>query len=250
MGMLVCLAPWIVYWVLVGHVPFAAAALVALAVAVGAFAVDRAGDKLFQTGAVATFLVLTILAFTLGDGFGRRWMLPLSIAGTLVVALVGALTKQPFVRGVAATEQPDDVVKTEPFGRLVGVLSWVWVAALAGMTVSSAIPPLLDTRDPLSYVCSWIIPFSLLGVATLASRVLPDRMLAGIDDAVRETSFVAYDEATIDELYFLAQEHANREVGPGKEAYQVKVGGMGVPLTGDESRKSWPSTYKVRDKKR
>ena len=60
---------------------------------------------------------------------------------------------------------------------------------------------------------------------------------------------MAYDEATIDELYYLAQEHANREVGPGKEAYNVKVGGMGTPLTGDESRKSWPSTYKVRDKR-
>ena len=87
------------------------------------------------------------------------------------------------------------------------------------------------------------------GAAALASRFLPDLMLAGIDDVARETSFVAYDEATIDELYYLAQEHANREVGPGKEAYSVKVGGMGTPLTGDESRKSWPSTYKVRDKR-
>jgi hypothetical protein len=51
-------------------------------------------------------------------------------------------------------------------------------------------------------------------------------------------------------LYYLAQEHANREVGPGKEAYNVKVGGMGTPLTGDEGRKSWPSTYKVRDRRR
>ena len=89
-----------------------------------------------------------------------------------------------------------------------------------------------------------------MGLAALASRLLPDRMLAGIDDIARETSFVAYDEATIDELYYLAQEHANREVAPGKEAYNVKVGGMGTPLTGDESRKSWPSTYKVRDKRR
>jgi hypothetical protein len=128
------------------------------------------------------------------------------------------------------------------------------------MTVSSAIPPIaqglggteatiLDTKTPLSFVCYWVIPFSLLGAAALASRFLPDRMLMGIDDVARETSFVAYDEATIDELYYLAQEHANREVGPGKEAYNVKVGGMGVPLTGDESRKSWPSTYKVRERR-
>lgn len=182
--------------------------------------------------------------------------LPLSAAGFLVVALVGTLTGKPFVHAFAAAEQPADVVKTELFRRVVSVLSWIWVATAAGMTVSSAIPPIvrgdatiMDTKTPLSYACYWIIPFTLLGLAALASRLLPERMLAGIDDIARETSFVAYDEATIDELYFLAQEHANREVGPGKEAYSVKVGGMGTPLTGDESRKSWPSTYKVRDKR-
>jgi hypothetical protein len=107
---------------------------------------------------------------------------------------------------------------------------------------------ILDTKTPLSFVCYWVIPFSLFGGVPLASRFLPDRMLVGIDDVARETSFVAYDEATIDELYYLAQEHANREVGPGKEAYNVRVGGMGTPLTADESRKSWPSTYKVRQR--
>ncbi|OBK53573.1 hypothetical protein [Mycobacterium sp. 1081908.1] len=256
MGMLSGFAPWIVYWVLVGNVPFAAAVLVALAIAVAAFALGAPGGRPFQIGTVATFLVLTVLTFALGDSLDQRWMLPLSNAGILAVALVGALAGRPFVREFAAAEQPADVVKTELFGKLVRVLSWVWVAAFAGMTVSSAIPPIIDRSAglqdtaPLSYVGYWVIPFALWGLAALASRVLPDRMLAGIDDLARETSFVAYDEATIDELYYLAQEHANREVGPGKEAYNVKVGGMGTPLTGDESRKSWPSTYKVRDKRR
>jgi hypothetical protein len=255
--MLSGLAPWIVYWVLVGNVPFAAAALIALAIAVASFAVGAPAGKPFQIGNAATLSVLTILTFALGDSLDQRWILPLSNAGILLVALVGALAGRPFVRESAAAEQPGDVVKTEPFARLVRVLTWLWIAAFAGMTVSSAIPPIvdanatiLDTKTPLSYAGYWIIPASLLGLAALASRVLPDRMLAGIDDVARETSFVAYDEATIDELYYLAQEHANREVGPGKEAYNVKVGGMGTPLTGDESRKSWPSTYKVRDKRR
>jgi hypothetical protein len=249
-------APWIVYWVLVGNVPFAAAALVALAIAVAAFAVGAPASKPLQIGTVATFVVLTILTFALGDALDQRWILPLSNAGILLIALVGALVDQPFVREFAAAEQPDDVVKTTLFGRIVRVLTWGWIAAFAGMTVSSAVPPIvdanatiLDTKTPLSYVGYWVVPFALLGLAALASRVLPDRMLVGIDDVARETSFVAYDEATIDELYYLAQEHANREVGPGKEAYSVKVGGMGTPLTGDESRKSWPSTYKVRDKR-
>jgi hypothetical protein len=49
---------------------------------------------------------------------------------------------------------------------------------------------------------------------------------------------------------YLATEHANREVGPGKEAYDIKIGSKGIPLTGDETRESWPTTYKVRDKRR
>jgi NADP-dependent 3-hydroxy acid dehydrogenase YdfG len=86
----------------------------------------------------------------------------------------------------------------------------------------------------------------LLGLAALATKILPDMMTAGAGDIVRTTSFVAYGEATIDELYYLAQEHANREVGAGQEAYNVKVGSMGTPLVGDDTRQSWPSTYKVR----
>ncbi|EUA25804.1 putative membrane protein [Mycobacterium intracellulare 1956] len=264
MGMLFGLAPWIVYWVLVGNVPFAAAVLVALAVAAAGLGLGGAAGRrwqFFDFASVAALLILTVLTFTLSQSFLERWLLTLSNAGILVVTLVGMLVGKPFVAEFAAAEHAPDVAKTELFGRVVQVLGWVWVATFAAMTVSSAVPSIvqrpaanasaliLDTKTPLSFLCYWIIPFGLLGLAAVASRLLPDRMLAGIDDVARETSFVAYDEATIDELYFLAQEHANREVGPGKEAYAVKVGGMGTPLTGDESRKSWPSTYKVRDKR-
>jgi hypothetical protein len=258
--MLFGLAPWIVYWVLVGNVPFVVAALIALATAVAAPVIGGAIGKprpVFEIGSIATLFVLTVLALMLSDSFNQRWLLPLSNAGIFIVALAGLLMGKPFVREFAEAEQPDDVVKTGLFGRMVRILAWVWIAVFAGMTLSSAMAPLVatnatifDRTTPSSFVCYWVIPFALLALAMLASRWLPDRMLAGIDDVARETSFVAYDEATIDELYYLAQEHANREVGPGKEAYNVKVGGMGTPLTGDEARKSWPSTYKVRDKRR
>jgi len=262
--MLFGFAPWIVYWILVGNVPFEVAVLVALALAVAVLVIGRVTEKsnlTFDIGTAVTFLVLTALTFTLSDSFLAARILPLSIAAIFLVALISLLIGKPFMNEFAAAEQPADVVKTDLFRRIVRVLTWVWVAVFAAMTVSSAIPPIaqgmgghrasiLDSWTPLSYVCYWVIPFALLGLAVLASRFLTDRMLVGIDDVARETSFVAYDEATIDELYYLAQEHANREVGPGKEAYNVKVGGMGTPLTGDESRKSWPSTYKVRDKRR
>jgi hypothetical protein len=259
--MLFGLAPWIVYWVLVGNVPFKVAVLVALAIAVAVFTLGRAGKSghALEIGSVATFSVLTVLVFAASESAMDRWIQPLGTAGILLVALVSQLIGKPFVHDFAAAEQPDDVVKTALFGRIIGLVTWIWIAAFAAMTVSSVIPPvlaagrsdasILDAKTPLSFVFYWVIPFTLFGAAVLASRVVPARMLLGIDDVARETSFVAYDEATIDELYYLAQEHANREVGAGKEAYEVKVGGMGTPLTGDESRKSWPSTYKVRDRR-
>src|ERR1700739_1406494 len=255
--MLFGFAPWIVYWVLVGNVPFKAAVLVALAIAVAVLLIGRLTGKPGRTldiGAVATFLVLTVLTFTLSDSFMQGWIQPLSNAGIFLVALISLLIGKPFVREFAAAEQPADVVKTELFGRTTTVLTWIWIVAFAGMTVSSAIPPIvrclggeeatiLDTKTPLSFVCYWVIPFSLLGLAALSSRLLPERMTEGAGgDAVCTSSFVSSSEATIDELYYLAQEHANREVGPGMEAYDVKVGGMGTPLTGDESRKVWLST--------
>ena len=257
--MLFGFAPWIVFWVLIGNVPFLAAALVALTIAVVAFGTSRAARKPLATleiGSIAAFLVLTVLIAAISQSVMSRWVAPLGNAGIFLIVLTSVLIGRPFAQEFAAAEQPADVIKTELFGRMTKQLTWIWVATFAGMTVSSLIPAivqenstLLDTTTPLSFVCYWVVPFALFGLAALASRTVPDRMLAGIDDVARETSFVAYDEATIDELYYLAQEHANREVGPGKEAYQVKVGGMGTPLTGDESRKSWPSTYKVRDKR-
>lgn len=260
MGILLGLAPWIVYWVLVGNVPFTVAALIALAVAVAAFVLGqlRGGPgRLLEIGALATFLVLTVLSFALDESFLERWVLPLSNAGVFLVALIGVLIGRPFVREFAEAGQPPHVLKSDLFARVTSQLTWIWVAVFGGMTVSSAIPPIvdgdatiLDTSAPLSFVCYWAIPFALLAGAAFATRVLPDRIAAGADDIVRKTSFVAFAEAEIDQLIYLATEHANREVGPGKEAYDIKIGSKGIPLTGDETRESWPSTYKVRDKKR
>jgi hypothetical protein len=259
-GILLGFAPWIVYWVLVGNVPFSTAVLVALAVAVLSFVIGRVRGtpgRTLEIGAVAIFLILTVLTFTLSQSFMERWMQPLSNAGIFFVALVGVLVGRPFVREFAEVDQPKEVVESELFGKITALLTWIWVAAFAGMTVSSMIPPIvqgdatiLDTKTPLSFVCYWVIPFSLLGLAALASRILPERMAPPPEDIVRKTTFVAFAEAEIDQLIYLATEHANREVGAGKEAYDIRIGSKGVPLVGDDTRESWPSTYKVRDKKR
>ncbi len=185
-GMLVGFAPWIVYWVLVGNVPFDTAVLVALAVAVAGLVLGRirkAPGVTFEIGAVATFAVLTLLTVTLSQAFMERWIQPLSNLGIFGVALGGVLIGRPFVREFAAADRPDEVLASEPFRRITTTLTWIWVAAFAGMTISSAVPPIvqgdatiLDTKTPLSFVCYWVIPAVLMAAAALASRILPARM--------------------------------------------------------------------------
>jgi hypothetical protein len=254
-------APWIVYWVLVGNVPFKVAVLAALATAVVTFVTGRIKGRpgrTLEAGAIGVFVVLTVLTFTLSQQFMERWVQALSSAGIFLVALLSVLVGRPFVREFAEVDQAPAVIKSELFGRITTLVTWIWVGAFAGMTVSSAIPPLLqnhatllDTRTPLQFICYWVLPFLLLYGAVVAGRVLTDRMVAEANSphTVRRTNFIAFKELGIDELLYLAQEKANREAGPGKEAYAVQVGGKGIPLTNDESRESWPATYKLRDAK-
>ena len=146
MGILVGFAPWIVYWVLVGNVPFETAVLVALAVAVAAFVIGRVKGtpgRTLEIGAIATFVVLAVLTFTVNQSFMEQWMQPLSNAGIFLVALISVLIGRPFVREFAEVDQPDEVIKSEVFARITTLLTWIWVAAFAGMTVSSAIPPIV-----------------------------------------------------------------------------------------------------------
>jgi hypothetical protein len=261
MAILSGFTPWIVYWVLLGNVPFTAAVLVALAVAVGALVVSRRRRPpggILEIGSVAILFVLTVATFATSQSFVEQWILPLSSAGILLVVLIGIVMGKPFVREIAETDQPKEVLNSDLFERTTTLVTWIWVAALAGMTVSSAIPPIvqggatiLDTETPLSFVCYWVIPFVLLAAAALAGRVLTDHMVAEATSphTVRRSSFVAFKELGIDELLYLAKEKADREVGAGMEAYAVQVGGKGVPLTGDESRESWPVSYKVRERR-
>ncbi|BBZ13623.1 DUF3159 domain-containing protein [Mycobacterium branderi] len=257
MGILVGLAPWIVYWVLVANAPFTVSVLVALAVAIAGWALERSRRGTLEIGAVGTFVVLAALTFTTSQSFHERWLLPLSHAALFAVALAGVLVGKPFVAQTVRADQSADAVQSEALGRATTLLTWMWIVVFAAMTVSTLIPSLvladatiLDSTRPLSFICYWVVPIALLALAAIASNIMLATMTRASDAVARKTTFVAYDEATIDELYYLAQEHVKREVGAGKEAYDIKVGGLGTPLVGDDSRKSWPATYKVRERTR
>jgi hypothetical protein len=259
-GMLAGLLPWIVYWALFGNAPLVVAGLAALVLAVASFTVGRVGNrpgKTLEIWAIGTFSVLTVLPLVSGEPLVGRWAQPLSILALLLAALTGTLTGKPLLREFAEADQPAQVVTSELFGPTTKVINSVWLAALAGMSVAAVIAPITlgdDTvvggNTPVSYLLSWVVPLLLLGTAILTSRILTDRMVAEATSphVVRKSTFVAFKELGIDELMYLAKEKADREAGAGMEAYAVQVGGRGIPLTGDESRESWPVTYKARQR--
>ncbi|CAJ1496361.1 hypothetical protein [[Mycobacterium] holstebronense] len=250
MGVLVWFAPWAVYWVLVGNAPPVIAAAVALTVAFTVAVSSRdASARPVSIGAVATFAVLAVLppAFT---GAQPR-LLALSFAGLLATLLASMVLGRSVVEAVVKADLPAAVAQSDLFGPIVNRVRWIWLGAVTATFVSAVIAAILlpDAGTPLSYLCSWVIPFAVLAAAAIASRILSDRMTAGFGDAVRKTSFVAFVDLEIDQLYYLATEHANRELGPGEQAYNVTVGTKGTPLSGDDTRVSWPSTYKVRQRR-
>ena len=56
----------------------------------------------------------------------------------------------------------------------------LWVAVFAGMTILSAIPPVVDgnatlrdSGDLLSILCYWVLPYVLLAIGGLVSGLFP-----------------------------------------------------------------------------
>lgn len=260
MGILAGFIPWLVYWAFIGNVPSTIAGLAALTLAVASLTVGRTGNRPGRTleiWSVGTFSVLTVLPLVSSESFAARWVQPLSFLALLLAALTGVLTGRPLVREFAAANQPAQVINGESFGPTTTLVNSIWLAALTGMTMSSVIPSIVhgdaatgDGTRPVAYLCSWVVPFLLLGSAALTDRILTDRMIAEATSphVIRKSTFVAFKELGIDELMYLAKEKADREAGTGMEAYAVQVGGRGIPLTGDESRESWPVTYKARER--
>ncbi|MGH2584164.1 MAG: hypothetical protein ACRDJE_04560, partial [Dehalococcoidia bacterium] len=99
-GFFVAFLPWIVYWTLVGNVPFRVAVLVAFSLSVsvaGLSFLHGQRPKVLEIGNTVVFAVLTVLMFASGDHFLERWIQPLSNAGLFAIAFVSVLIGRPFV---------------------------------------------------------------------------------------------------------------------------------------------------------
>ncbi len=183
MAIVLGFVPWIVYWVLVGNAPFKLAVGVAFAITVLIEVLHRVRKERAHTleiGNLAVFAVLTVAAFTIPTSVLERWLQPLSSAGLFLIALVGVLTGHPFVREYAEESVDEATARSEGFRSVTAAMTWMWVGAFGVMLASALIPPIVDgdatiqdLENPLSILCYWVIPFTVLGLAGAVSAVFP-----------------------------------------------------------------------------
>ena len=183
MAIVLGFVPWIVYWVLVGNAPFKLAVGVAFAITVLIELLHRLRKERAHTleiGNLAVFAVLTVAAFTVPTDVLERWLQPLSSAGLFLIALVGVLAGHPFVREYAEDTVDEATARSEGFKSVTAAMTWMWVGAFGIMLASTLIPPVVDgdatirdMENPLSILCYWVIPFTVLGVAGAISAVFP-----------------------------------------------------------------------------
>ncbi|MBN9108301.1 MAG: hypothetical protein J0I34_05925 [Pseudonocardia sp.] len=183
MGFVLGFLPWILYWALVGNVPFRWVTLLVLVVALAVQALGRLRrrpTRSLEVGSLVVFVLLAIAAFVFDDAWLEKWLQPLSNLGILLVALVGLLVGRPFVREYAAASVDERTARSDGFATITRSMTWLWVGVFAAMTVVSALPPivdgsstLLDEGDTLSVLCYWVLPFVLLGVGGLVSGMFP-----------------------------------------------------------------------------
>jgi hypothetical protein len=186
MGIFVGFVPWIVYWVLIGNTSFLTAVSVALVIFVIMLVIDKRKGrhpKVLEIGGLVFFAISFVIALFTNDSDVEKWLQPASTAAILVIAIIGVLIGRPFVRDYALETVSPEIAESDSFRRVTVQLTWVWIAAFAVMTVSSAIPPIADgaatirdDADALSIICYWIIPFAALGLAAVISKTYPARV--------------------------------------------------------------------------
>ena len=191
MNAIVGFLPWIVFWILIGPVSFRAAVSIAFALTIlGALLPRLRGRRLktLELGGVVVFGVLMIVAFATDDEFLERWIQPLTNGGLLLVALIGVLVGRPFTLDYAREAVTPEVARLPGFLYINRIITWVWIAAFAVMTVASLLPPIIegdatlhDDGSTLSVVGYWVIPFTVLGLAGLFSTRFPDWFTARME---------------------------------------------------------------------
>ena len=191
-GFLVGFAPWILYWILTGAVSFRVAISVALAVSVASNLLSLARHKppkVLEIGTTVAFVVLAVIGFTTDDVFIARWIQPIGNFAFLAIMVVSVLIKKPFTLQYAEESTPPELWGTPGFTYVNERITYVWIATMGVMTVLALIPPIVqgdatmdDGGSPLSIVCYWVLPYTVMAGAIVFTTKFPDWFGAEFDD--------------------------------------------------------------------
>ena len=181
------LAPWIVYWILVGNVDFRLAVLIAFGVAafqlVKTVFLEGQSPKVLDVGTVGAFAALVIVTYATDDQFLERWIQPITSGALLAIALGSIVIGKPFARQYAREHVPKELWESPRFLRTTLVATWAWVGVFAVMTVSALIPPIVDGQntfyeqdDTVGVIFYWVIPFLALAAGIIFTKWYPEHV--------------------------------------------------------------------------
>lgn len=182
-GFVAGFAPWIVYWILSGATAFTTAVLVAFAIAVLSLLLDvfrRRPVYVLEVGNAIAFVGLAVIGWVAGDDWVSRWVQPLANGALLMIMVTSLAIGKPFTEQYARAATSPELWDTPGFKAVNRLLTWVWVAAMAIMTVLALVPPIVQgdaTRDDggsaLSIAFYWVIPYAVLGLAIMFTVKYP-----------------------------------------------------------------------------
>ncbi len=178
------LAPWIVYWILVGNVDFRLAVLIAFGVAAfqlaDAWLVHGETPKVLDVGTTGAFAVLVIVTYATDDRFLERWIQPITNGALLAIALGSIVIGMPFARQYAREHVPQERWQSPEFLRTTLIATWAWVGVFAVMTASALVPPIVDGQstfsnqdDTVGVIFYWVIPFTALAAGIIFTKAYP-----------------------------------------------------------------------------
>lgn len=156
-------APWVIFGVVASPSTWEYAALAALIAAIVLSGQDILHGRLriLDMTGIVFFAVLSVLALALHRGqlvWVETYAQVISNGLVAVVAL-GSLLSEPFTSPYARESAPPDVWDTPAFKHINRVLTAMWGAAFALMTVSTWLAVRFPSQDDWF---NWVIPIALL----------------------------------------------------------------------------------------
>ncbi|MEV6295964.1 hypothetical protein ACWET9_37425 [Streptomyces sp. NPDC004059] len=174
-------APWIIFGVVASPSTWEYAALAALIASIVLSGQDllRGRLRLLDVTGIVFFAVLSVLGLAVVRG-QLLWVETYAQVisnGLVAVVALGSLLADPFTAQYARESSPREVWDSPVFRHINRVLTTVWGAAFALMTVSTWLAIRFPSQDDWF---NWVVPIALLVGAVKFTQRYPERYKAGV----------------------------------------------------------------------